>query len=235
MPETLVEEPAATGVHQLGVALELEQLERGDALARGEGVGGVASEEAVLAGGGTVEHQLDVGVARGPEVGEQAFGELFGQRRGCVAEKVEGFAQGRAPLLVPAGLAAVAAAVGAPAFDAVRAAPGGVLDDLSLPLRRKFLQELAVVGEAGVAVDLNPVHGVGERHLAVLVVVAVALAVGGDVGELRAGGGLAVARGSRPAGARRRLRRCSAGLQRRWRGRAGHRKRRRRCCGLRRA
>ena len=33
-------------------------------------------------------------------------------------------------------------------------------------------------------------HGVGERHLAVLVVVAVALAVGGDVGELSFGFGL---------------------------------------------
>ena len=35
------------------------------------------------------------------------------------------------------------------------------------------------------AVVLDPVHGVGEGHLAVLVVVAVAFAVGGDVGELR--------------------------------------------------
>jgi hypothetical protein len=66
----------------------------------------------------------------------------------------------------------------------VGAAPGGVFDDLGLPLGREFLEELAVVGELGVAVVLDPVHGVGERHLAVLVVVAVALAVGGDVGEL---------------------------------------------------
>ena len=43
-------------------------------------------------------------------------------------------------------------------------------------------EELGVVGEAGVVVVLDPVHGVGERHLAVAVVVAIALAVGGDVG-----------------------------------------------------
>jgi hypothetical protein len=62
---------------------------------------------------------------------------------------VEGFAQRAAPLLVPAGLAAVAAAVGAPALDAVGAAPGGVFDDFGLPLGGKFFEELAVVGERG--------------------------------------------------------------------------------------
>ena len=111
-------------------------------------------------------------------------GQLFGERGGAVAEVVEGFAQGAAPLLAPAGLAAVAAAVGAPAFDAVGAAPGGVFDDLGLPLGREFCEELAVVGELGVVLVFDPVHGVGESHLAVAVVVAVALAVGGDVGEL---------------------------------------------------
>ena len=40
------------------------------------------------------------------------------------------------------------------------------------------------------AVVLDPVHGVGERHLAVLVVVAIALAIGGDVGELGRVGGV---------------------------------------------
>jgi hypothetical protein len=66
---------------------------------------------------------------------------LLGERDQCVAQLVEGLAQGRAPLLVPAGLAAVAAAVGAPALDAVHAAPGGVLDDLALELGRKLLEE----------------------------------------------------------------------------------------------
>ena len=61
---------------------------------------------------------------------------------------VEGFTQRSAPVLVPVGPAAVAAAVGAPSLDAVGAAPGGVIDDLGLPLGRKFFEELAVVGEA---------------------------------------------------------------------------------------
>ena len=59
---------------------------------------------------------------------------------------------------------------------------------------REFFEELAVVGEVGLVAVFDPVHGVGERHLAVLVMVAVAFAVGGDVGELGAsvvgGGGM---------------------------------------------
>ena len=44
-----------------------------------------------------------------------------------------------------------------------------------------------MVGQAGMAVPLNPMHGIGERHLAVAVVVTVGFAVGGDVRELRLG------------------------------------------------
>ncbi len=59
----VVEEPAAAGVHELGVALELEEFEDGDALGGGEGAGGVAREEAVFRGGRAVEDDVDVGVA----------------------------------------------------------------------------------------------------------------------------------------------------------------------------
>jgi hypothetical protein len=97
---------------------------------------------------GAVEDDVDVGVAGGPEVFEQGFGELLRRAERWRRGGVEGFAQGGAPLLVPAGLAAVAAAVGAPALDAVGAAPGGVFGDFGLPLRREFFEELAVVGEA---------------------------------------------------------------------------------------
>ncbi len=45
-------------------------------------------------------------------------------------------------------------------------------------------EELAVVGHVDVLVVFEPEHGVGERHLAVAMVVAVTLAVSGDVGEL---------------------------------------------------
>src|SRR5580698_5224662 len=64
------------------------------------------------------------------------------------------------------------------------AAPGAVVADLGLPLRREAIEELAVVRENCVMILLDPVHGVAERHLAVTMVVSVALAVGGDVREL---------------------------------------------------
>ena len=62
----VVEEPAAAGVHELGVALELEEFEDGDAFGGGELVGGVGGEEAVEVVGAAVEDDVDVGVASGP-------------------------------------------------------------------------------------------------------------------------------------------------------------------------
>ena len=104
----------------------------------------------------------------------------------AVAQVIERLAQGRAPRLVPAGLAAgVAAAVGVPAADAVRAAPGGVLDDLDFVGRRVDGEVLAVVGELRQLVGFDVMQRVGERHLALEMMVAVGLAVGGDVHELR--------------------------------------------------
>ena len=40
-------------------------------------MGGVGGEEAVFVGGGAVEDDLDVGVAGGPEVFQQAFCSLL--------------------------------------------------------------------------------------------------------------------------------------------------------------
>ncbi len=182
----LVEEPAAGGVHELSVAFELEEFEGGCAFWLGERACGLLLEETDDGGRGAIEDDLDVGVASGPEIFEERLGELFGEGRGGVAEVVESFTKRGAPLLIPAGLAsAVAAAVGAPALDAMHAGPGGVFRDFGLPFGREFFEELAVVGEAGLAGVFDPVHGVGEGHLAVLVMVAVALAVGGDVRDLR--------------------------------------------------
>ena len=65
------------------------------------------------------------------------------------------------------------------------AAPGGVLRDLDLHLRRVALQELAVVGESDRVVFFHLAKGIGEGHVAVAVVVAVGLAVGRDVDQLR--------------------------------------------------
>ena len=133
---------------------------------------------------------MDVGVAGVPEVGEEVGGELFCEWSGGVAEEVEGIAEGFAPELVPAGFTSVASAVGAPAFDAVDAGPGGIFGDFGLPLGWKFAEEFAVVGEFGEFFFFDPVHRVGEGHLAVFVVVAIAFAVGGDVDELGGCGGV---------------------------------------------
>ena len=67
----LVEEPAAGGVHELGVAFELEEFEGGDAVGFGEGAGLVGFEEGFDAVGRAVEDEVDVGVAGDPEVFEE--------------------------------------------------------------------------------------------------------------------------------------------------------------------
>ena len=64
------------------------------------------------------------------------------------------------------------------------AAPGGVVVDLGLPLRRELGKEATVVDELRVLVFLHEAEGVGERHFAVTVVMTIALAVGGHVDEL---------------------------------------------------
>src|SRR5260221_1572875 len=81
--------------------------------------------------------------------------------------------------------AGVAAAVALPAADAVAAAPRRSLDDLDFVPCRVRGEERRVVGDAGELPLVDVVDGVGEGHVAVAVVVAVRLAVRGDVDELR--------------------------------------------------
>ncbi len=66
----VVEEPAAGGVHEEGVALEFEELPDRHAIGGGEGAEGVLGEEAFAGGGGGVEEDADVEVAGCPEVSE---------------------------------------------------------------------------------------------------------------------------------------------------------------------
>src|ERR1019366_4030768 len=84
-----------------------------------------------------VEQHPDIFVARCPHIGEELSALLLSERGQSIAQLVEGLAQRCAPLLVEAGLAAIAAAVGAPALDAVTTAPRGVVDDLALVFRGK--------------------------------------------------------------------------------------------------
>ena len=83
--------------------------------------------------------------------------------------------------------ARLAAAIAPPAFDAVDAAPGGVLEDLDLMLGRMLFQELAVDGQLGQPLGLQDIEAVGQGHVPEPVMMPVGLSVGGDVNELRSG------------------------------------------------
>ncbi|MFO0635691.1 MAG: hypothetical protein U0168_22860 [Nannocystaceae bacterium] len=182
----LVEEPAAAGVHQQRVALQLEQLEHARALGRVQGPERVALQQPLDRVVAAIEDRVDVGVARGPRVAQQRRGAALvdlGQPRG---EPVERLLQRPAPALRPARVtAAVAAAVAAPALDAVGAAPRAALDHAGLVLGRMLREELTVVGQPDLGRLLERVQRVGQRHVAVAMVVAVGLAVGRDVDQLR--------------------------------------------------
>jgi hypothetical protein len=87
--------------------------------------------------GSRVEDDVDVGVAGRPGVAQEAGGTGFEAGTQAVAQPVQRRAQRCTPGLVPLRLAlAAAAAVAAPALDAVSAAPGRVLRDLDFGDRR---------------------------------------------------------------------------------------------------
>ena len=108
------------------------------------------------------------------------------RRRHLVAEPVESVAKWRAPLLIPPERGArAAAAVGAPACDAVWAAPRRVLVNLDLVSRWEVFEKLPVVRELREVILLDVVERVGERHVALRMMMPVGLAVRRDVNQLR--------------------------------------------------
>src|SRR5262249_6983328 len=131
-----------------------------------------------------VEDDLDVRVAGTPGGGEALAAPRGEEVVELLLELVEGPAQGAAPLLVPV-VTRLAAAVGIPPLHAVGAAPGAAVVDLDLPLGGVQGEELAVVGQADLGVPAQLAEDISQRHVAMGVVVAVGLAVGGDVHELR--------------------------------------------------
>jgi hypothetical protein len=145
----------------------------------------VLFQEAIHDVGVSIEDDVDIGVTCDPEILEQRRSDLFGEGSRVIAEQIESLAKWSTPGLIPSGSSAITSTVGPPALDAVSATPGAVVDNFSLPAWWKALEELAVIGEGGVVVVLDPMHGVAERHLAVTVMVAVALAISGDVSKLR--------------------------------------------------
>ena len=79
----------------------------------------------------------------------------------------------------------LAAAVPAPALDAVRATPRGVLVNLRFVRRRAQRQVLRVVGDSSESVSLDLADGVRKRHVAKPGVMTKCLAVGRNVHQLR--------------------------------------------------
>src|SRR4029450_9478573 len=96
----------------------------------------------------------------------------------------ERFTQGPAPSLVRLWTDATPA-IRTPPFHAVRAAPRRARPDFNLHGRRRRGEVLAVVREGHARVEGEVMERGGERHVAEAAVVAVGLAVGGAVHELR--------------------------------------------------
>ena len=128
-----------------------------------------------------LQNHLNVVVARGPHAVEEFGSGRFGQRRDCVAQLIQRLPQRRAPLLVPAAVAAIAAAVRAPALHAMHAAPRSVVGNFALVLRWKLLQEVRVVGQLYRLVVLNQPQSIGQGHFAVAMMMPIGLAVGRHV------------------------------------------------------
>ena len=135
-PRELVEEPAATGVHQHGVALELHQLPDGDSFRFAQRPHRMLGRETLPAFRRPVQNDVDVIVARRPGVLQERPRFLLEERSQRVPQPVQGLAQRGAPFLVPVRVAAgIAAAIAAPPLNAVDATPGAVLEYFHLVSR----------------------------------------------------------------------------------------------------
>src|SRR5689334_8665959 len=187
----LVEKPSAARVHEHGVALHFEKFEGANPLLLVEIMRGVLREEAREAFVGAVEDYINIGIAGSPGIFQKGCGLLLEKGRQSVAKPIERFAEGRAPALVPIAVAAgIAATVGFPALDAVNAAPGRVFHNFDKMVGRIHFEELPVVDELRLPACLDAVKRVAESHLAAVMMVAVALTVGGDMGKLWPGSGV---------------------------------------------
>src|SRR5439155_5571277 len=99
-----------------------------------------------------IEDHLDELVAREPGVAQKPSRFALVEHGELVAQDVERGAERGAPVLPPSGSAAGrAAAVAAPTLDAVRASPGGSVEDLRLVSGREELQRLRQVHQLDVA------------------------------------------------------------------------------------
>src|SRR6185437_3167537 len=182
----LVEKPAAARIHQHRVALHFKQLESPHSRRLVEFVNCVPGKKAVYGIFGPVENNVDIVVARSPWIFEQILCLLLELGRNSIAQPIQRLSQRRKPLLIPSGMpAGITAAVGPPALDSMYAAPRGVFNDLRQNFGRMHLEELPVINQLSLAAGLNAVQSVTQRHLAIMMMVTVTLAVRCDVAKLR--------------------------------------------------
>src|SRR5262245_34791008 len=79
------------------------------------------------------QDHVDVVVAGGPWIAQEFAAPLFKARSDGIAQPVERFTQGMAPLLIPFRAAAgITSTIAVPSLDAVGATPGGTLPDFRL-------------------------------------------------------------------------------------------------------
>ena len=134
-----------------------------------------------------IEHQLDIGVARGPRIKEQVPTDCFELAGRIIAQEIECGSERRAPFLVPAGLAAgVATTIAYPTTDSMRAAPRSAfpvwsLLDLNFELGRILVQKLAVVCQPEALLLRLHFKRMRQTQIAKLEMMAVSLAVGRNV------------------------------------------------------
>ena len=161
-PGEIVEEPAATGVHEHGVALQFHQLPDDDLLfgARDRAQNALG-QSARATSDERFENNVDVAVARRPRIAQQR------RRRALrTSDATESRSQSSASR---SGLrhswfqperAGVAAAVAAPALYAMNAAPGGIFVNLRFLGRRIIFEKLAVIRDLSelLAIRCNRAH-----------------------------------------------------------------------------
>src|SRR5438093_5897290 len=122
----VIEEPAAAGVHQHGVTLQLEKPQRARRFPGAQPAESVALQERRLLRA-PVQHNVDVISARRPRIAQQVGRRLPVSAVDLLAKTVDGRPQRAAPGLRPAWvLSRVAAAITTPALNSMRATPGAV-------------------------------------------------------------------------------------------------------------
>src|SRR5260370_7616916 len=147
--------------------LDLKQLQSGDLLFRTQGAKGMLCEEGGPCILGAIEDDVDIFVPCFPRVLEQLAQLFLEHGRQLVTQPVEGCSQRSTPLLVPGMPTRIAAAVGAPALDPVRAAPRTILYDLDDVLVRVVVQKLFIIAQLPSVAALNLIHRIPHPPLSV--------------------------------------------------------------------